>query len=439
MELDNKVLNTVKKVLKKYNARRVLVAVSGGVDSMVLLNIIGQLLPKTEFGVVNVDHDLRPESADEVAFVQDFCAKNEYQFFTTKWMNKPQDNVGMEASARQFRYGFFKEIMQSNNFDTLLTAHHANDLAENILMKLIRSGNAYEVVSLKQQRPFANGQIVRPLLDFAKSDITVLADIHDIHHVQDQTNFSNITLRNRLRNNIFPELQKENGQMLTHFNFFERQLIALLDLAKSKFKEIEEAMQVSNVDQQVIGLINPVRILDYDQQNLFWGNFFTKQHFEIAISNRQIDEIVGIVSGNEANASIDLADSWQFIRSYDKFVIKKSQPMERSAVSVTLGQEINFIQKKFTLTANNTDFSLTTDWIPKTITLRTRRDGDKLLIADGQHQKLSKRFINKKIPEYKRDNYLVLLFDNQIVWVEKIYNMSDYLKKGNNHYKIKLD
>ena len=439
MELDEKIVNTVKSVLKKYHSQRVLVAVSGGVDSMVLLNVIGEILPKQSFGVVNVDHDLRPESAKEVEFVQNFCVDHGYQFFTTKWLNKPQDDIGMEAAARLFRYDFFKKIMKDNDFDTLLTAHHANDLAENILMKLIRSGNAYEVVSLKEQRPFADGQIVRPLLKFAKSDITVFADIHDIRHVQDETNFDNITMRNRLRNNIFPELQKENGQLLTHFNFFEQQIIALLDLAQKEFSKIEQAMNLTKTSEKITGSIRPVESLNSEQQTLFWGSFFTKSNLGISVSNRQIDQIIEVITADHANASIDLADSWQFIKSYGKFSIQRIQNQDMAITPIKVGQTQTFNQHSFTLLKDDQDFTITVDKVPHEITLRTRRNGDKLLLSNGQHQKLSKRFINEKIPEYERDNYLILLFDNQIVWVEKIYNMSDYLKKGNIHYKIKLN
>ncbi len=438
MELDNRIIGTVKKVLQKYHAKKVLIAVSGGVDSMVLLNVIAQILPSEQFAVVNVDHDLRPESAKEVEFVQNFCVKNDYQFFTTKWLDKPQNDIGMEAAARQFRYNFFKEIMKSNGFDTLLTAHHGNDLAENILMKMIRSGNAYEVVSLKEQRPFENGQIVRPFLDFAKPELTVFADIHDIKHVQDQTNFANVTLRNRLRNNIFPALQKENGQLLAHFKFFDQQLTALLDLAKQQFSVIEKDMDLAEDKQKIIGSIKPVLTLDKDQQTLFWGNFFTKRNLDIAVSNRQIDQIINILTNDSANASINLEDSWQFIRTYDKFVVKKIHSQNFEELNLELGQMGEIDHKQVTVSEVETNADILYDKIPRKITLRTRREGDKLLLANGQHQKLSKRFINEKIPEYERNNYLVLLFDNQIVWVEKIYEISDYLKKGTKHYKINL-
>ncbi|WP_054642436.1 tRNA lysidine(34) synthetase TilS [Companilactobacillus kimchii] len=106
---------------------------------------------------------------------------------------------------------------------------------------------------------------------------------------------------------------------------------------------------------------------------------------------------------------------------------------------IKVGQTQIINHRKFSLLEDERSFTLTVENTPHEITLRTRRSGDKLLLSNGQHQKLSKRFINEKIPEYERDNYLILLFDNQIVWVEKIYNMSDYLKKGSKHYKIKLD
>ncbi len=439
MELDNRIIGTVRKVLKRYRAHKVLIAVSGGVDSMVLLNVVAQILPKNQLAVVNVDHNLRPESGTEVAFVQEHCLKKGYQFFTTKWEKQPNNDIGMEAAARKFRYQFFKKIMSDGQFDTLLTAHHGNDLAENILMKLIRSGNAYEVVSLKEQRSFASGQIVRPLLDFAKRDLAEYADIHDIKHVQDETNFDNITLRNRLRNNIFPELQKENGQLLNHFRFFDQQVTALVNLAKKQFEQIETAMSLQESPKEIIGFIKPILKLDAEEQTLFWGNFFTKRQLDISISNRQINQIIDIICSDSANATVDLEDSWRFIRTYDQFVVKKVQKLNLPAVRVAINQPVDFGKRTLTITPNDDDYTLSVEHVPKTITLRTRRDGDRLLLADGKHQKLSKRFINEKVPAYERDNYLVLLFDNQIVWVEKIYQMSDYLKKGNKHYKINLD
>lgn len=437
LELDKKILGTVRKTLKEYHAKRLLVAVSGGIDSMVLLNLISRIVDRNSFAVVNVDHDLRPSSADEVEFLRKYCEKNNYKFYTTKWTSKPDDDVGMEAAGRDFRYHYFSQIMQENNFDTLITAHHANDLAENILMKMIRSGNVYEVTSLKQQRDFYDGQLVRPLLGFSKAELRKYAKKHDIDHVQDETNFENITMRNRLRNNIFPELQKENGQMLSHFRLFDQQLTALIDLAVSQFRQLELEMNIKFDKNQIKGDLKPLKQIDSSQQTLFWGGFFTR-NLDIPVSNKQVEQIITVITGSNPNASINLEDNWKFIRSYDDFLLSSNNLSENYSYQIKINQTVIIDEKKFTIKrCKAEEADVIVDEMPEVITLRNRRNGDKLLIDAGRHQKLSKRFINEKVPEYKRNKIPILLFDNQVVWVEKIYNLSDYLKKGN--YFLKID
>lgn len=437
MELETKLLGTVRKTLKKYHAKRLLVAVSGGVDSMVLLDLIARIVDKDSFAVINVDHNLRPESAAEVEFLRQHCQKNSYKFYTTKWTDQPDDDVGMEAAGREFRYQYFANIMDKDNYDTLLTAHHANDLAENVLMKMIRSGNVYEVTSLKQQRPFENGQLVRPLLDFSKSELRSYAKKLDIDHVQDETNFENITMRNRLRNNIFPELQKENGQMLSHFRLFDQQLTALIDLAVTQFATIQSNMQVTITSHSIEGRLSPLKVLDDNQQTLFWGGFFTR-NLDIPVSNKQVEQIITVIMGDSPNASIDLEDGWKFIHSYDNFLLSDQAVNDDYSYDIKIGESLMINGRKFLLEeCSKDDATIITNSLPQEITLRNRRIGDKLIISDDRHQKLSKRFINEKVPEYKRSKIPLLLFDNQVVWVEKIYKLGDYLKKGN--YFLKID
>lgn len=433
------ILHTVLKTLNKYHAKKVLIAVSGGIDSMVLLDVVSKLFSKNDFGVVNVDHDLRSGSADEVEFLRDFCKEHSYQFFTTKWTEKPEDEIGMEAAGREFRYKYFSEVMSNNNFDTLLTAHHCNDLAENILMKMIRSGNVYEVVSLKQQRSFFDGQLVRPLLDFSKQQIKDYAKVHEIKHVQDETNFEDITMRNRLRNNIFPELQTENGQLLSHFRLFDRQVLALIDMAVEKFQSIEQKMEVSFEQGVIRGKINPLKSLDSEQQMLFWGSFFTR-NLDISVSNRQIEQVITIITGNNPNSEVDLEDNRRFIRSYDNFLIQEVKESQLTEIELKLDQPAMFNNRRIVLrSVDKSEATFSTKEFPKQIVLRSRNAGDKLLIDNGKHQKISKRFINEKIPEYQRSEFPILLFDNQVVWVEKIYKISDYLKNGNYFFKIDMD
>ncbi|AKP68406.1 tRNA(Ile)-lysidine synthetase [Companilactobacillus ginsenosidimutans] len=432
-------VTNVRKILKQYHAHNVLIAVSGGVDSIVLTDIVSKIHPKNHMAVVNVDHDLRPESQSEVEFVKKFCEKSQLKFFTSKW-DHHQSNLGMEAAARKFRYGYFKQVMDQYGFDTLLTAHHANDLSENILMKLIRSGNVYEVTSLKSHRDFGNGQLLRPLLGFSKNVIKQYANKHDLKHVQDETNFEDITMRNRLRNDIFPQLQEENGQLLRHFKLFDEQAGALIEIANQRFAEIASQMKLLSTNGEITGNLLPVRQLTSNQQTLFWGYVFKQNLVELSISNKQIQQIIDVVMGDKPNGTVNLEHSWNFTRIYDQFKISRIVGDSDFEIEIELGQKYSVNNKIFRLTISteeNATFSV--DEIPKHIILRTRQTGDRLTISPSEHQKLSKRFINKKISKEERNKIPILLFDNQIIWVEKIYNLSDYLKKRRIFFKIDFD
>lgn len=429
----------VRKFLQQNKAKRILIAVSGGVDSIVLTSIVSKLYDVNNVAVVSVDHDLRPESHSEINFVADFCQKIGVKFFQTLW-HHPEGDVGIEASGRKFRYDFFEQVMEQGSYDTLLTAHHANDLSENILMKMIRSGNVYEVTSLKEKRLFANGQLLRPLLSFSKQDIRQYAQKHDLKFVQDQTNFENITMRNRLRNEVFPKLQQENGQLLNHFELFDQQLNALLDLSSQVFDSIEQQMDLLQQNKRLTGKLMPVNQLTAAQQSLFWGRLFTRRFPELSISNKQIKQIIDISQGNKPNASLNLEGGWHFYRKYDGFEFSHVKYDQDLNVLVKLGHSYQVGSREFSIvesTPEEATFSVAE--MPKQIILRTRRNGDKLVINHSQHQKLSKRFINQKIPEEQRKILPILLFDNEIVWVEKTYNISDYLNKRKLFFKINFN
>lgn len=429
-------ISQVRHVLQQNKAKKILVAVSGGVDSMALSDIVDQIWSKRAWGIVNVDHDLRPTSAKETEFVQQFCHNRDIQFFTTKW-NRNQANVGVEAAAREFRYDYFQQIMRENGFDTLLTAHHANDLSENILMKLVRSGNVYEITSLKSQREFGHGQIVRPLLTASKKDLHDYAQQRSLNYVQDESNFEDITMRNRLRSDILPKLQTENGQLLRHFGLFDQQMNALLSIAADKFDRLESEMKLQETDSTISGQIGSLQEIPANQQSLFWGRLFTKKMPHLSISNKQIRQIIAVIKSEKPNSEVDLENGWRFRRSYLDFEITQPDELASFDLAIKPGQEYSLGKLRFKIfetTQENADIAVTKR--PDSMRIRTRKPGDRLLLDHQKHQKLSKRFINEKVPAKKRAQIPILLFDNQVVWVEKIYNISDYLIKKQIFYKI---
>lgn len=143
----------------------VIVAVSTGVDSMVLLTLL-QKLPATmrpHLVVAHVNHELRDQSAVEEQFIRDYCDHHHLQLAVTHWSRSVHPASGVEAAGRAYRYRFFADLMKQRGARVLVTAHHQNDLAETMLMKMVRGGQLDELVGIADQRPFASGQLVRPL------------------------------------------------------------------------------------------------------------------------------------------------------------------------------------------------------------------------------------------------------------------------------------
>ena len=188
---------------KRYfqNHRKVLVAVSGGLDSMTLFHLLYQNREELEIelGIAHVNHKQRPESNMEEKELSNFAQQLGVKFFSSNFSGDFS-----EEKARRFRYRFFEEIMLTEGYTALVTAHHADDQAETVFMRLIRGARLRHLSGMIDVQPFANGELIRPLLCFHKQDFP------DILHFEDESNFQNDYLRNRIRNLYLPSLEKEN-------------------------------------------------------------------------------------------------------------------------------------------------------------------------------------------------------------------------------------
>lgn len=170
--------------------QRVLIAVSTGVDSMVLLDLCRHLPAdlRPKLGIAYVDHHLRAQSQAETTFIQAFAQQLHLPLYVADWPKVQHPKEGIEAAARAFRYAFFAQIMAEHNYDKVLTAHHGDDLAETILMKLMRSGDLPATVGLPVKRPFGKFELVRPLLNFSKAQLYAYAKARHLVYFEDVTN-----------------------------------------------------------------------------------------------------------------------------------------------------------------------------------------------------------------------------------------------------------
>ena len=179
---------------------RVVLALSGGLDSMFLFHLLStyQEELRIELFLAHVNHKQRLESDNE-----------EYE------LRKLAEQVGVpiyvahftgdfsEANARQFRYDFFREVMEKTSSTALVTAHHADDQAETIFMRLIRGVRLQHLSAIKERQTFDKGELIRPLLSFYKRDFP------EVEHFEDRTNKENHYFRNRVRNITYHNWKKK--------------------------------------------------------------------------------------------------------------------------------------------------------------------------------------------------------------------------------------
>ena len=163
-------LNYLNELLKKDDV--IVVATSGGPDSMCLLNVLNSLQEKLNLKLIcaHVNHNLRKESEYEKEFVENFCLKNNIIFEYTKFENY-KNNKFSEAEARKKRYDFFEKTINKYNGKYLITAHHGDDLIETILMRIVRGSNLKGYTGFTKINKKDNYYIVRPLINLDKKMI----------------------------------------------------------------------------------------------------------------------------------------------------------------------------------------------------------------------------------------------------------------------------
>lgn len=190
---------------------RVVVALSGGPDSIALLNILLSLREKLaiEVAACHYNHRLRGEASDQdELFVKDICAKLGIDCYVGS--AKTAHELKSEDLARRARYSFFEKILEEGRGDSIAIAHNLNDQAETVLMRVIRGAGIRGLKSIPYKRNF----FIRPLLDVSRNEIEQYLTNEGIAYVIDQTNFSPDYFRNQIRSKLLPYLAKANPQIL---------------------------------------------------------------------------------------------------------------------------------------------------------------------------------------------------------------------------------
>lgn len=206
------VLAAVRRAIKRYRlvqpGERVVVAVSGGVDSVVLLHCLLRLREEWSLAlhVAHFDHRLRESSRQDARFVEELAASWDVPVTTRSWEGKGRRGRSLQAEARSARYRFLEETATLGGATKVALAHHRDDQAETVLLHLLRGSG---LRGLRGMLPLREGRFIRPLLDVGREEIERYAKRHHLSFVEDPSNQNTRYLRNRIRWHLLPLLQRE--------------------------------------------------------------------------------------------------------------------------------------------------------------------------------------------------------------------------------------
>lgn len=209
--LEEKVLNTIKKYNLIQKGDKIVIGVSGGPDSMTLLDVLNKLKKSLEIQiyVAHINHMLREEADSETKYVQDFCEKIKVECYIKKIDIEKKakvQKISTELAGRNARYAFFEEIAQKVGANKIATAHNANDNAETVLMNVMRGSG---ISGLKGIEKIREGKFVRPIIECTRKEIEAYCEKNELNPKYDKTNTENIYTRNKIRNLLIPYIQKE--------------------------------------------------------------------------------------------------------------------------------------------------------------------------------------------------------------------------------------
>ena len=218
------------------------IALSGGVDSMVLLDLLSKAKRSSDvIKAIHINHNLHESSKEWVDFAKDACKKYKLPLIIES-INPKQEGFGLEAEAREQRYKKFKEIILDN--ECLLTAHHLDDQIETMLFRIFRGTGLDGLRSIRKKAKFGKGLLCRPLINIPREAIEQYAKLNDIKWIEDPSNKNIDFDRNYLRNNIVPSIKKRwpNAQktITRHSSLAENNQKLLHELAKEDIGEIEK-------------------------------------------------------------------------------------------------------------------------------------------------------------------------------------------------------
>ena len=415
----------------------VLVGVSGGPDSLTLLYALNALREELDCSlhVAHLNHCLRPDSAEDAAFVSTHAERLNLPISIGK-IDVPQltrqQKMSVETAARQARYQFYECLSERIGATKVALGHHRGDQVESILMNLLRGAGT---TGLKGILPVRDGKFIRPLLDFSRREIEAFIARLGLQPCQDVTNLESNVLRNHIRLELIPLLEQSyNPNLQNGLVQMAKLLRAESDYLETATSEAFEACRLKDGSPDAIVLDR----LRFRQHHL------ALQRRILRLAIRELSDGVGesyfshvesmlkLIEGESPNTELNLPNDLQFRRTYEQLRLQKSATSSTDGFAYELkvpghtefpllnARMVASIATRCSGDLPDGKFAAVFDYdhIQSTLTLRNRRAGDRFQPFGMQGNKKIKDFlIDTKVPRQERERIPLLVSQDEILWV----------------------
>ena len=437
------IIQKVKKTNLINNGDRLILGLSGGSDSMCLMNIL--LALREEYNInlvaVHINHMIREEANDDENALKEYCDSIKIDFYSKK-IDVPAfaklNKLSSEDAGRICRYEFFYEVLKETGSNKIVTAHNLNDVVETVFMNIIRGTGLNGLTGIE----YSYDNVIRPLLDVTKDEIEEYCKLNSLPIRVDRTNYENDYTRNKIRNILLPLIRTEINPSV---DFNINNMIKIL-------KEDEEELRILATDnyrkiQNKHGLNkNEFNALSRAMQRRVLREYILQvRHSLKDLSLNKIDELLDFVKKFGTGKRMDIIDGFYLEISYDNLLIKSKENKRDFCYELKIPGVTYIPELKASIIATLKDANESDDIIKnkkiklfdiektgEKLYVRNRRDGDRFSPSGMKGtRKLKDFFMDLKLERDMRDGIPLIVNDDDIIWVVGIRSSEKYRKDIN--------
>lgn len=393
--------------------KKLLLATSGGIDSMVLVNLCYE--SKLDVAVAHCNFQLRSEESDEDEnFVKSQVEKLHVPIFIQRFDTKAfaeQNKLSIQVVARNLRYEWFYTLLANHNFDYILTAHHLDDSLETFLINFTRGSGLDGLTGIPEQ----NDKIVRPLLPFSRNEIEAFAKENQITWREDSSNVSDKYLRNKLRHDVIPVLKELNPSLLSSFENTITHLKQTQSLAQDAAESLYQKVVSEEENHTVIDLPKLLKHRNYKAYLFEWLQPFGFADWD------SVYNLINAQSGKQV-----LSNTHILLKNRDSLLLFPKQNSTSDEVFWVKKEQLEVKIPLKLAFCNVSDISHQTsnvifvdeDKLQFPLIIRRWQEGD-IFQPFGMTgtKKLSKYFKDEKFSLLDKANIWLLCSDDKIVWI----------------------